>query len=63
MHNSNRPLQQVTLAGEALPEYKFYVLGFVPADVVRLKTAVWFTKLDSEQVQLVYQFLAASGRF
>ena len=63
MHNSNRPFQQVTLSGEALPEYKYYVLGFVPADVVRLKKDVWFRKLDSKQVRLVAQFLAESGRF
>jgi len=62
LHNSNRPLQQVTLAGEVLPGYKYHVLGFVPADVVRLEKAVWYSKLNSEQVRLVAQFLAESGR-
>jgi len=61
MHNSNRHLRQVTLSGEVLLEYKFYVIGFVPADVVRLKKDVWFSKLNSEQVDSVDQFLAGSG--
>jgi hypothetical protein len=60
MHNSNRPLQQVTLGGEPLQEYKYYVLGFVPADVVRLKKAVWFSKLGSEEISSVEQFFSSS---
>jgi len=58
MHNSNRPLRQVTLSGETLLEYKFYVLGFVPADVVHLEKDVWFSRLGSEQISSVEQFLA-----
>ena len=61
MHNSNRVLRQVNLSDEVLQEYKFYVLGFVPADVVRLKKDVWFQKLDAEQLASVEQFLAGSG--
>jgi len=62
MHNSNRQLLQVTLTeGILVREYKFYVLGFVPADVVRLKKDVWFKKLDSEQVKSIDKFLAGSG--
>ena len=63
LHNSNRRSLQITLLGEIIHEEKFHVIGFVPADVVRLKEAVWFRKLDSEQVRLVDQFLAESGRF
>jgi len=59
MHNSNRKACQVTLSGEVLLEYRFYVIGFVPADVVRLKKDVWFSKLSSEQVDSVEQFLAS----
>ena len=58
MHNSNRQLQQVTHSGEALLEYKFHVIGFVPADVVRLKRDVWFADLNSAQIRSVDQFLA-----
>lgn len=60
MHNSNRQLRQVTLSGEVLLEFKFCVIGFVPADVVRLKEDVWFNKLTSEQVDSVDQFLSDS---
>lgn len=35
-------------------------MGFVPADVVHLKSNVWFVKLDSGQVRSVDQFLASS---
>ena len=59
MHNSNCQLRQVTLEGGILvQEYRFYVLGFVPAEVVRLKKEVWFRKLDSEQTSSVEQFFA-----
>ena len=61
MHNSNPKLRQVTLSGEVLLEFRYYVIGFVPADVVRLKKDVWFSKLNSEQVDSVDQFLAGSG--
>jgi hypothetical protein len=64
MHNSNRQLRQVTLTGGILvQEYTFYVVGFVPADVVRLKKDVWFCKLSFHQVSLVEQFLAESGHY
>ena len=53
MHNSNHKTQQTTLEGEIVQEYTYYVLGFVPADVVRLKKDVWFSKLDSEQISSV----------
>lgn len=61
MHNSNRRLRQVTLFGKNLPEYGYYVIGFVPADVVRLKKDVWFSKLSSERVDSVEQYLSGSG--
>lgn len=60
MHNSNRKLRQVTLSGETLIEYRYYVIGFVPADVVRLKRSIWFSKLNSEQKSSIEQFLAGS---
>jgi len=60
MHNSNRQFRQVTLSGEVLLEYKFYVIGFVPGDVIRLKEDVWFSKLDSRQTPAVEQFLQGS---
>ena len=49
-HNSNHKTQQTTLKGEIVQEYVYYLLGFIPADVVRLKKDVWFAKLKSEQL-------------
>jgi len=64
MHNSNRQSLQVTLTGGILvQEYKFYVLGFVPADVVWLKEDVWFYKLNSGQISSVEHFLAESRHY
>jgi len=64
MHNSNRQLRQSTLEGGILvQEYRFYVLGFVPADVVRLKIDVWFRKLDSKRGALVDWFFAGMHAF
>ena len=56
-HNSNHKTQQTTLEGEIIQEYSYYVLGFVPADVVRLKKDVWFSKLSDEQIISVEESL------
>ena len=56
-HNSNHKTKQITFEGEILQEYVYYVLGFVPADVVRLKKDVWFNKLNTEQIKIVDKFL------
>jgi len=57
MHNSNHKTLQITLDGEIIQEYCYYVLGFVPADVVSLKKEVWFSKLSDEQITSVEKFL------
>ena len=59
LHNSNRKAQQITLTGEIIENEKFTVQGFVPADVVRLKENIWFTKLDSESINRVDEHLAS----
>ena len=51
--------QQTTLKGEIIQEYIYYVMGFVPADVVRLKKDTWFSKLCNEQITLVERYLQA----
>lgn len=56
-HNSNQKTQQTTLQGEIIQEYSYYVVGFVPADVVRLKKDVWFKKLVIEQINSVEKYL------
>ena len=55
-HNSNHKTQQVTLNGEIAQEFIYYMLGFVPADVIHLKKDVWFGKLDDEQIKSVEIF-------
>jgi len=56
-HNSNHKTQQTTLKGEIIQEYTYYVLGFVPADVIRLKNDVWFNNLSNDQIKSVEKFL------
>jgi len=57
MHNSNPQLRQVTLSGEIIEKEKFYVLGFVSIDVVDLKKDMWFSRLGSEQISNVEEYL------
>jgi len=61
LHNSNRRSLQITLSGEIIQEEKFSVIGFVPADVIRLEKDTWFKKLDSDQVSLIDKFLTTSA--
>jgi hypothetical protein len=46
-----------------IQEYTYYVLGFVPTDVVRLKKDVWFSKLSNEQIKSIDQFLYSRKQF
>ena len=62
MHNSNRKTHQITLTGEIIQDYTYYVLGFVPADAIRLKKDVWYSKLTIEQTSLVEKFLDSQRR-
>jgi hypothetical protein len=62
-HNSNHKTQQTTLDGEKVQEYVYYLLGFVPADVIRLKEDLWFTKLGNEQIKSIEQFLDLTNKF
>ena len=58
-HNSNQKTQQTTLKGEIIKEYTYYVLGFVPADVIRLKEEIWFCKLCRNQLLRVENHLCS----
>jgi hypothetical protein len=60
-HNSNHKTFQTTLKGETIQEYTYYVLGFVPADVIRLKNDVWFDVLDRKQMISVEKNICAIG--
>ena len=61
-HNSNHKTQQTTLECKIIQEYCYCVLGFVPADVVRLKNEVKFSKLCDEQIKSVENFLESKKR-
>ena len=37
MHNSNKPIVHNTLFGEIIPEYKYYILGFVNGEYLLIK--------------------------
>jgi len=63
LHNSNKPLVQVTLSGEFLPEERFHLLGFVGAEVVRLGKDVWFAVLDAGQIYSLNQYLSSCKKF
>ncbi len=56
-HNSNHKTQQTTIEGEIVQDYSYFVLGSVPADVVRLKNDTWFSNLGNEQILSVEKFL------
>ena len=43
------------LFGDFLPGEKFFLLGFVAADVVGLEKDVWFTLLNSDQIDSLNQ--------
>jgi hypothetical protein len=60
LHNSNKELVQITLLGEKLPIEKFFLLGFVPADIVDLSAGIWFSLLNAEQIAKVDEFLGDS---
>jgi len=57
LHNSNLQLRQVTLSGEIIEDEKFHVLCFVSAEIVNPKKDMWFSKLDSEQISNVEEYL------
>jgi len=61
-HNSNHKTQQITLEGKIVQEYSYYLLGFVPADVIRLKKDSWFGELDNTQIIRVEEYLCHKYR-
>jgi len=56
-HNSNHKTQQITLQGEIIQEYVYYCLGFVPAEVVKLKKEIRFSQLNNEQIKSIECFI------
>jgi len=60
-HNSNQKTHQTTLKGKIIQEYTYYILGFVPADIVRLKKDVWFSKLSNEQIKSIENYIGTTN--
>ena len=63
LHNSNKKLVQTTLKGEIIPEEPFCLLGFVPAEVILIKKDIWFTKLNTEQIDALNKYLEKKKRW
>jgi len=63
LHNSNKPLVQITLDGEKLTEEKFFLLGFVKAEDIQIEKSVWFMVLNSEQIDSVNKHLFTYKNF
>ena len=57
LHNSNKPLMQVTLFGEIIPEEQFHLLGFVTGKDLQIDHNTWFTVLNHQQLNLLSKFL------
>jgi len=49
------------LEGELTQDYCYYVLGFIPTNVIRLNNDVWFSKLYSKQISLIEKYLAETS--
>ena len=56
-NNSNQKTQQTTLTEEIVQEYTYYLLGFIPTNVIRQKSDKWCIELDYEQIKSIEQFL------
>ena len=64
LHNSNKKLVQITLLeGEIIPEEPFCLLGFVPAEVILIKKDVWFTQLNSTQINSLDKYLSKEQKY
>jgi hypothetical protein len=53
LHNSNKPLVQVTLFGEIIPEEQYHLLGFVKGTDIKIENNAWFLILSKEQLSLL----------
>jgi hypothetical protein len=63
LHNSNKPLVQITLLGEIIPEEKYSLLGFVNGNDLLLEENIWFTILNAKQLDLLTDCLKEKSYF
>ena len=57
LHNSNKPLTQVTLSGEKLNEERFFLIGFVKGEDIQVEVSLWFVVLNPNQIDLLNKCL------
>jgi hypothetical protein len=50
LHNSNKPLAQITLLGEKIPEEQYHLLGFVTGSDLHIEHNTWFIQLNAKQL-------------
>jgi hypothetical protein len=63
LHNSNKPLVQVNLLGEIIPEEQFHLLGIVAGKDLHIEQNIWFTILNAEQLNLLTDCLKEKSSF
>jgi hypothetical protein len=63
LHNSNKPLIQINLFGELIPEEKFSLLGFVAGKDLLIEKNTWFTILNTKQLDLLTDCLRDNSYF
>jgi hypothetical protein len=63
LHNSNKKMVQVTLAGKIIEEEGFVLLGFVGSDVLELDKGCSFAILTTKQIDSVNKSLGDFKRF
>jgi hypothetical protein len=63
LHNSNKPMAQITLLGEIIPEEKYFLLGFVNGNDLQIEENIWFAILDSAQLNLLTNCLKEKNYF
>jgi len=63
LHNSNKPLVQITLFGEIIHQEPFHLLGFVDGKNLHIEPNVWFTVLKNEQLNLLTDCLKEKSYF
>jgi hypothetical protein len=63
LHNSNKPLVQVTLFGEKIPEEPYHLLGFITGKDLNIDEDTWFIMLDKKQISLLSDCLKEKSYF
>jgi hypothetical protein len=57
LHNSNKKMVQTRLVGKSLVPEKFFLIGFVVAEVIGVKKECWFDIFNSDQIKSLNRFM------